>query len=208
MTTQHIKNDRYLGPLSECLKRLENGGLSDGELAEALQALLEKKPYSQSSLTDKDVICYGDVAMTKDFLAQTMVYNGQLMKRHCNGGGWVPAEQDEEYLGKPYVASSAYVGPFAMVCNNARVYGDAYVSGYARVYSKAHVSGRARVYGDAQVFDHARVYGDAQVFDRARVYGDAQVFDHARVHGDAQVFGHARVHCVKPGSVSSAKWSG
>lgn len=93
------------------------------------------------------------VEMTAAFLSQTMVCDGQPFRRHRNGGGWVPANQDEGDDRKPFVAESAYVGPFA------RVFGAGRVTDTASISGAAHVAGDARVFGNAVVTGNARVYG-------------------------------------------------
>ena len=49
------------------------------------------------------------------------------------------------------------------VCDNARVFGEAYVSGNARVCGNARVFGEAYVCGNARVFGEAYVCGDAKI---------------------------------------------
>ena len=79
----------------------------------------------------------------------------------------------------------------AWVCDDARVYGNAWVYGNARVCDDARVYGNASVYGNAWVYGNARVYGNAWVCDDARVYGNAWVYGNARVCDDARVYGNA-----------------
>ena len=149
VATKHLNSERsaYLGPLAEALKRLDKGGLDPDVFAECLQAMLEGKSAGESTMAHKiameeEVIAvYEDVSITRSFLAQTMIYRGQLLKRHSNGGGWVPAEQDEHDESKPYVAETAYVGPHAIVYENARVCGSARVCGDAYVISGDHKTG-------------------------------------------------------------------
>jgi hypothetical protein len=97
--------------------------------------------------------------------------------QHKNGGGWV--------ANTATVAEAVYVGPYAQVYGNARVYGKAQVSGNARVFGKAQVSGNAQVYGNAWVYGKAQVSGNAWVFGNAWVYGKAQVSGNAWVFGNA-----------------------
>ncbi|MEO7904451.1 MAG: hypothetical protein ABIR91_01505 [Candidatus Saccharimonadales bacterium] len=171
----------------EVLKRVANGSLDEGPVVATLQSLIEKQRFENSSLSNKAIDTHDGVGITELFLSQTMTFQGQQLKRHRNGGGWVPVDQDSDDLSKPHVAESAYVGPFAMV------YGDALVFDHAQVYGNARIYGGAMVYGNAQVYGNARVHGDAQVYGNARVHGDAQVYGDARVHGDAQVFDRTKI---------------
>jgi len=188
-----------------------------------LQAMIENKPLGESSLDGKIVVSFQGVELTEANFRETITLYGQKLKRHRNGGGWVPVEQDEHDESKPYVAESACIGPLAMVFGNARVLdhanvtesarvqGNAKVSGYAQIFGHAGISGCAKVSGyakiceGAQVFgeavvtnaalisDGARVYGNALVWDNAQVSGCAVVVDRAVVSGHTQLFGYARV---------------
>ena len=103
-------------------------------------------------------------------------------------GGWIEKESNLSHI------SNCWVRESAIVCENARVYGDAEVSGDARVCGSARVYGDVEVCGDAVVSGNAVVSGDAVVSGSARVYGDARVCGSARVSGDARVCGSARVY--------------
>jgi hypothetical protein len=104
---------------------------------------------------------------------------------HPKGGGLV--------ANTVLIDETAYVGPYAMVYGNARIYGDARIDGYAKVYGDAFISGKAKVYGDAQVYGNAVVRDDARVSGNAKVYGKAKISESAQVHGDAEVYGNALV---------------
>ena len=135
---QHISERARLNLVAEVARRLASGGLSAAEV----QALLEKQPVSESSLGSKVIGEWEGVTFTEYQIANDrLVYCGQVLRRHRNGGGWVPLEQDEYNESKPFVAESAYVGPFAMVFGNARVYGNAWVYGNARVNGCSRVNG-------------------------------------------------------------------
>ena len=183
---KHITNQDtlFLNQLSGIIKRHAEGGLDLSVTTEAFQALLEGKPYGESSLSEKVVMECADVKITESFLRQTMqLSNGQKMKRHRNGGGWVPADQDEFDESKPFVAETALVGPFARVFGNARVTGNAKVTGQSMVF------GNARISDDAWISQNSMVYGKAIVSDRARVSYDAWVFGDAWLCGDFTYFG-------------------
>ena len=137
--SQHISERAPLNLVAEVARRLASGDLSAAEV----QALLEKQPVSESSLGSKVIGEWEGATFTEYQIANDrLVYLGQVLRRHRNGGGWVPLEQDKYDRSKPFVAESAYVGPFAMVFGNARVYGN------------ARVSGGALVFGNARVFDN------------------------------------------------------
>ena len=104
---------------------------------------------SESSLGSKVIGEWEGATFTEYQIANDrLVYRGRVLRRHRNGGGWVPHKQDEYDRSKPFVAESAYVGPFAMVFGNAQVYGNARVYGYAQVCDDAQVYGNARVCGN------------------------------------------------------------
>jgi hypothetical protein len=118
---QHISERARLNLVAEVARRLASGGLSAAEV----QALLEEQPVSESSLGSKVIGEWEGATFTEYQIANDrLVYRGQVLHRHRNGGGWVPLEQDEYDQSKPFVEESAYVGPFAMVYDDAQVYGN------------------------------------------------------------------------------------
>jgi hypothetical protein len=129
------------------------------QLDRAVQAIIEGKSLGESSLDGKIVATFEGVAFTEaNFLHETIVYGKQTLKRHRNGGGWVPADQDEADIAKPFVDETAYVGPWAQV------------SGNARVSSHARVTDYAYVFGDAWVHEHAVVSGNDRIFGTTEVW--------------------------------------
>lgn len=178
------------------------------EASAALQALLERRPLGYSSLDDKLIYHFSEVwfaerQMREDrFYIRVFDHPVQALRRHRNGGGWVPLEQDEFDESKAFVADTAYVGPFAMVTQHARVLDDASVDGNALVTGNAKVSGQARVYDRAVLIDNAHVSGKAEVSGTSHVSGSAQVSDSAHVFGDARVYelAHAYDHAKVCGS--------
>lgn len=184
------------------------GPQTEQQLRAALQAFIENKPAGESSLDDKIVAKYEHIWFTETNFRETIQVGWQKMRRHRNGGGWVPVEQDERDLTKPFVAETAYVGPHAMVVGNARVTDWAHITGHtqvsasARVSEKARISDNAQVYGDAWVSGNAIITGNAWVYGHARLFGTVIVFENARVCGNA-VIGEGEVRgdtCV-PGTV-------
>lgn len=173
--------------------------VGEDEVRRALQAAIERKPLGESSLDGKIVAGFEGYGFTEANFRETIVCEDQLLKRHRNGGGWVPVEQDERDLSKAYVAETAYVGPTAIVCGEARVFdtaqvsGSAYIYGSARVHGSAQVAGFAVVYGNASVFGHALVTGQVQVGGNAAVYGHAKVSDKAEAYGNAVLRGEAQI---------------
>ena len=113
------------------------------------------------------------------------------------GDGLVPAHHHPK--GGGIVADSAmvdetvYVGPYAMIYGNARVYGDAKIDGYARVYEDAFVYENAKISGDARVYGKAAINGNARISGNARIYDKAKIMDQAQVFGEAEVYGNAIV---------------
>jgi carbonic anhydrase/acetyltransferase-like protein (isoleucine patch superfamily) len=101
--------------------------------------------------------------------------------RNPNGstGGWVE--------NTACVVETVYIGPDAVVYDNAHVLGNAQVFGNAQVYENAWIYGYAWVYGYTRVFGDATVCDNAEVYERAQVSGNARVCKVARVYGNAQV---------------------
>jgi hypothetical protein len=155
---------------------------SEDEVRAALQAVLEGKSLGQSSLDDKLVHEFEGVLFSRRQLHEdrlcVKLFDGtiQTLRRHCNGGGWVPLVQDASR--GPFVADSAYVGPYAMV------YGNACVRDRAELWQNARVFENARVFDEARMANSVRVYGKAAVFGKADLYGDVHV------RGSSQVFGN------------------
>lgn len=192
MTAEHIKEvGKFVGPLAEIFSRLHNGGISSDELAAGLQAILEKTPLGQSSM-DKIKTCE-KVDLTSDFLSQTMCYDGQAMIRHPRGGGWVPAEQDQYEKDMPYVAESAYVGPFAMVSGGARLFDN------VQLFDKAHATGNAILRNNVRMHGSSLIADDAVAVDDVMLSGSAMIFDEAiasgcsRLEENAALFGKAMI---------------
>ena len=67
-------------------------------------------------------------------------------------GGFIESEENLSYEGLCWVSDSA------VVCDNARVYGDARICGYAEVSDSTQVFGNARVSDNAWVSDSTQVF--------------------------------------------------
>ncbi|MCX6345299.1 MAG: carboxypeptidase regulatory-like domain-containing protein [Armatimonadetes bacterium] len=115
---------------------------------------------------------------------------------HANGGG--------KKANTATVASTAYVGPNAMVLGTAKVYGNSRIEDYAVVDGSATigrsgqtdnpvVSGHAYVTGTAQIYGHAKVRDYAWVWGDAKVYENAIVMAHTMLQNGATIFGSAVV---------------
>lgn len=165
--SQPVKNQKKLKSVelnlvAEVAKRLSSGGLSAADV----QALLEKKPSGESSLDSKIVETFGDYGFTEANFHETIVYNGQLLKRHRNGGGWVPAEQDAYNSAMPYVAPTVTVDLTSMVYGNAKLYdyvvvgNNSSVSEDAKLYDRVSLIG-SHVYGRAVLAGFYLVSGAA-----------------------------------------------
>ncbi len=208
--------------LKMLITALEQVGESD--VQRALQAVIERRPPGQSSLDGKIVAQYDGVRFTQANLDETLFYNGQRLRRHPYGGGWVPADQNRDDPASPYVADTVYVGPFAMVLDDARLedhvrvtdlarvigaarlFGNAHILQHALVSDKVLVAGRAKVGGTARLFGQAAVYDLSLVEGYARVGDTARLSGHAWVHGTAEVGGTARlsgIFDVSSGSLMS-----
>lgn len=99
--------------------------------------------------------------------------NGKL---HSNGGGWISNNAN--------VASTAYVGPYAMVLGGT-VSGNARIEGFATVEG-GNVSGNAVVKDNAAIYN-ATISGDAIISGNAWMEGGA-VTNTAQVKGNAMVW--------------------
>lgn len=95
--------------------------LDEGAANEALQALLEGTPSGTSSLSQKIVVKHEGFSLTEANFAERMRYADVILRRHRNGGGWVPVDQDEHDPTKAYVDPDVYVGPHAMVLGPAKL---------------------------------------------------------------------------------------
>lgn len=100
--------------------------------------------------------------------------NGKL---HSNGGGWVSNNST--------VASTVYVGPYAMVLGG-NLSGNARIEDFATVEG-GNISGNAVVKGNAAVYN-ATISGDAVVSGNAWMEGGS-VLNSAQVKGNAMVWG-------------------
>jgi hypothetical protein len=85
------------------------------------------------------------MAEEKSRYGQAAVWHLKNMKgkRHPNGGGWVADTAT--------VATTAYVGPHAMVLDEAKVLGDAVIEDFVIVYGNAIFKDNARAYGKLAV---------------------------------------------------------
>ena len=160
--SKNVKNQKSveLNLVAEVAKRLSNGGLKPADV----QALLEKKPSGESSLDDKIVAKFIGYGFTEANFNETIVYCGQLMKRHRNGGGWVPVMQSMVNPSMPYVSPKAFVNPTSIVCGNAKLYdnvcigSDSLIHGRANLFDEvyvrnSHIHGTVSLSGDTRVVD-------------------------------------------------------
>lgn len=158
-----------------------------------------KKFANNSLFKDKVIADFGDISFTEETMNQTIIFQGQKLKRHPNGGGFVPIDQDEDDMSKPFVAESVFVGPFAIVSGNARVFGEVWildnarVSDYARIFGEAKIIDNAEISGHAWVFESAWVSDCACVTGNARIFGECQIMDNARIYGKARISGNAKI---------------
>lgn len=64
---------------------------------------------------------FEEVRFTEANFHETILLHDQLLKRHRNGGGWVPVNQNEYDESKPFVSSDSYVDPYSWVTGASRV---------------------------------------------------------------------------------------
>ena len=101
-------------------------------------------------------------------------------RTHSNGGGKVAYTAS--------VASTAYVGPNAVVMGYAQVSDNAIIDGYAIVAGNATVSGNAYVGDYAVLFDRAEVTENARVIENACLYVDYTAKGNAVIKGSTLGF--------------------
>lgn len=90
------------------------------EVRSALQAVIEGKPLGESSL-DSKLIDYGWGC--KAPADQFMMLDGVEYRRHVNGGGWVPVNQEQYDPNKAYVSEEAYIAPWVNIEANTKIFG-------------------------------------------------------------------------------------
>lgn len=98
----------------------------EAEVRRALQAVIEGKPLGESSL-DSKLVDYGLGCMAQ--ADQIMVLGNVKYRRHVNGGGWVPADQDESDPKKAYVSEEAYIAPGVTIEGNTKIFGGEFYGG-------------------------------------------------------------------------------
>ena len=112
-----------LDMLAELIRRMSTGDCDELDFQEGIQALLEGKPFGKSSLSGK-VTEFGGFSFTEaNFRDDRLIYCGIELRRHRNGGGYVPVDQEENSPDKAYVDDKVYVGPRAMVLGPAKIHG-------------------------------------------------------------------------------------
>ena len=119
---------KTLGMLAELIKRLATGDCDESDVQEGIQALLEGKPFGESSLSGK-VTGFGGFNFTEANFRERLFYGDIELRRHRNGGGWVPVDQDENSPDKAYVDDNVYVGPHAMVLGPAKLLSGMFIGG-------------------------------------------------------------------------------
>ena len=100
----------------------------EDEVRKALQAVIEGSPPGSSSLTDK-FIDFGGGFKAQD---TTVELQGVTYRRHPNGGGMVPVDQDQYHPNKPFVDLRAYIGPKAWIQGNTKIYDGVFSGGMFR----------------------------------------------------------------------------
>lgn len=103
--------------------------------------------------------------------------------KHKNGGGWIANTVN--------IDDNCYVGPYAVVFDNATIKDSVKINDYARVYGNTIVTNNVRVYGNAKIYDNARIMNNARVCGEAKVYGNARLYDNVYVFDDAKIYDYA-----------------
>ena len=112
-----------IGMIAELIRRLSTGDCDESDVQEGIQALFEGKPFGKSSLSGK-VTEFGGFSFTEaNFRDDRLIYCGIELRRHRNGGGYVPVDQEENSPDKAYVDDKVYVGPRVMVLGPAKIHG-------------------------------------------------------------------------------------
>jgi hypothetical protein len=178
---------RLMNQFLELLKRKDAGKLSHKQVSEGLQLIMTNRTNALVWDDASEAVNRNGVLMTREFLAQTMELRGQVLKRHPNGGGWVPMLQDRDDELMPYVAETVVVGPFAMVYEQARVMDRVEIWDFARVHGRSYLETNASVAG------YGEIRGTAWGINRATIDQYALVEGDARLQGSTHVTGHAYV---------------
>jgi UDP-3-O-[3-hydroxymyristoyl] glucosamine N-acyltransferase len=156
-------------------------------------AELVNKSSGKGSLDSKFVARFEGVDFTEDDFNETISVDGQLLRRHRNGGGWVPVEQSgpERWTitPMPFVAATAYVGPHARVTGAPRIYGAPRITDNARVSESPTITG-GTISGNSRVGGCSRIVGNPEITDNAQVGHYALVKDSSKVVGNAKIGGH------------------
>lgn len=105
-----------------------------------------------------------------------------------NGGGTVSVfadvHPDAEICYGAYVGAGAFVGRWAKIWGNSRVFG--HVTGNSRVYENAIVGPASIVRGNSEIHGNA-ILEDAEIEGRASISGNVYLRDDVRVGGEATV---------------------
>lgn len=102
---------------------------SQKEVCRALQAVIEGVPPGTSSLDSKLVELSPGMSFPERDFDFCGIIEGVRMKRHRNGGGLVPVEQDRHDPKKPYVADDVYVGYGVIVSGTAKLFAGVFWGG-------------------------------------------------------------------------------
>ena len=117
-----------LGMLAELIRRMATGDCDESDVQEGIQALFEGKPFGKSSLSGK-VTKFGGFSFTEANFRDRLIYGDIELRRHQNGGGYVPVDQDKNSPDKAYVDDKVYVGPRAMVLGPAKLHDGMFYGG-------------------------------------------------------------------------------
>lgn len=197
MATRDNVPTTYRGLVQEFDRRINSGTFDEKAVVEHLHSFFRNyenaQKYRPLKIPTQVIVCEG-VELSEDFMTQTMIFHGQLLKRHPNGGGFVPVNQSASDPSKPLIEDSVYVGPFAMVYGNARLRGNVHISDHARIFGNVLVSGNVRITGHAWVCGDARVTGsDVFIADNVRIFDHAWITGRVRITGDAWISGNANI---------------
>ena len=124
MNEQHMQVSTIV-MLGEALKRPEG----EAQVRKALQAAIEGVLPGESSLDGKLVDVGGNVKFPERDFTFAGIIDGVPMKRHRNGGGLVPVDQDRNRPSKAFVAEDVYVGPQVIVWRTAKLFGGEFRGG-------------------------------------------------------------------------------
>lgn len=174
MTNQKDKIPlQYMDQIQELMRKTKNGIYNPKIVSECLRSVLvnlenfnpesiKKQQLSDNTIEFDEVIAvFEGVEFRRSDMNYRKRCKGQWLKYHLNGGGLVPADQDEFDETKPFIEDTVYVGPFATIQGNIRIFGD------VRITGSACITGDSQATSDVLISDNSCIGKKACVVNGA-----------------------------------------